>query len=139
MALAILLLPRPERGTRATAASPKDAMNTQFELVRADDTVTHVALSGRLDVDGVQAVSDKFVFATAPRGTATLVDLSQVAFLASLGISMLLTVAHALRPRGAKMVLCAPNQMVHKTLTAAGIHQLMPIVATVDEGMQQLR
>ncbi len=110
----------------------------QLEILRTDDTVTHVALSGRLDVEGVQAVSDQFVFATAPRGTATLVDLSKVAFLASLGISMLLSVAHALRPRGAKMVLCAPNQMVHKTLTAAGIDRLMPIVATVDEGMLHL-
>ena len=111
----------------------------QIQILRSDDAVTHVALSGRLDVDGVQEVSDQFVFATAPRGIATVVDLSQVAFVASLGISMLISVAHALRPRGARMVLCGANQMVHKTLAAAGIPRLMPIVPTVEDALHELK
>ena len=37
------------------------------------------------------------------------------------------------------MVLCGANQMVHKTLAAAGIPKLMPVLPTVDDALRELR
>ena len=108
----------------------------QLDILRSDEQVTHVALRGRLDVDGVQAVQNQFVFATAPRRRPTIVDLAQVPFLASLAIGMLISVGKALKPYGVPVILCAPTAMVAKTLHAAGIHHLMPIVASAEEALQ---
>lgn len=104
----------------------------QLTVIRADDSVTHLALSGRLDVQGVNAVQNQFSFQATARHRATLVDLSEVTFMASLGIGMLVESARALRHRGVKMVLLAPTADVRKTLEAAGIHQVIPIAATAD-------
>ncbi len=104
----------------------------QITVIRADDSVTHLALSGRLDVQGVNAVKDQFTFQATARHRATLVDLAQVSFMASLGIGMLLEAARALRHRGVKMVLLAPTADVRKTLESAGVQQVIPIAATAD-------
>ncbi|MBL8755593.1 MAG: STAS domain-containing protein [Planctomycetes bacterium] len=104
----------------------------------ATDSVTEVVLSGRLDLDGVQAVQDRFTFAIAPRGVPALVDLAGVEFLASLGIGMFVSVAHALKAHKAPLVLFGARPMVHKTLTAAGVHNVLVLAGTRDEAMQRL-
>jgi len=111
----------------------------ELQILRADDQVTHVALTGRLDLDGVEQVQNRFVFATAPRRKTTLVDLSGVSFIASLGIGMLVSLAKTLQPHDAKLVLVAPTEMVHRSLEAAGMHHLTPIVASERDAMQLLR
>lgn len=108
----------------------------QLEILRSDDHLTHVALRGRLDLEGVQSIQNQFVFATAPRRKPTIVDLAQVTFLASLAIGMLVSVGKTLKGHGAPIVLCAPSAMVGKTLRAAGIDHLMPIVASPEEALQ---
>jgi stage II sporulation protein AA (anti-sigma F factor antagonist) len=110
----------------------------QFEVLRADDTLVEVALSGRLDLDGVQAIQDRFTFAIAPGGVPALVDLAGVEFLASLGIGMFVSVAHSLKAHGAPLVLFGARPMVHKTLTAAGVHHIVAMAGTRDEALQRL-
>ncbi len=110
----------------------------QLQVLRADDTLTHVALTGRLDLAGVQAVQDRFVFAIAPRRKPAIVDLTEVTFLASMGMGMLVSVAKALKPHGARLVLCGPVEMVHKTLVAAGMQHITTIVDTLEEALQSV-
>lgn len=110
----------------------------QLEILRADDAVTHVSLIGRLDMEGVQAIGDRFVFATAPRRKPTIVDLSQVTFMASMGMSLLVGVAKALKPHGARLVVCGAITLVHDALRAAGMHHVMTIVATPEEALQSV-
>ena len=52
--------------------------------------IRRVSLSGRLDADGLEVVEDDFAAAVA-EGPDVIVDLSEVPFLASLGIRMLVT------------------------------------------------
>jgi hypothetical protein len=58
----------------------------QINEVRLDQTITHLALVGRLDVAGMHKVDIKFHGYTAARRKPTLVDLSQLEFIASLGM-----------------------------------------------------
>lgn len=108
----------------------------QLETLRADDSLTHVALSGRLDVAALTKLQDRFVFATAPRRKTTIVDLSQVTLLTSMAIGMLIAVAKALQPHGAKMILCGATGMVAKTLHDSGMHHVMAVVGSVDEALK---
>jgi hypothetical protein len=62
-----------------------------------------------------------------PKGKAAPLDMSEVTFLASLGLRMLLTVARALDRRGAKTVLLSPKPVVREVLKLSGFDQLMPV------------
>jgi anti-anti-sigma factor len=111
----------------------------QLTVIRADDSITHVAMLGRLDVHGVNAIQDRFVFNTTARHKATLVDISQVTFIASLGMGMLISAAKALQRQGVKMVLLAPTSMIQHALQTAGIDHVIPIAQAEEEALQLLR
>lgn len=111
----------------------------QLHIIRADDAITHVAILGRLDIQGVNSIQDQFVFNTAARRKATLVDLSQVTFIASLGMGMLVSAAKNLQRQGSKMVLLRPTVLVRHALEAAGIHQVIPIAREEEAALQLLR
>jgi anti-sigma B factor antagonist len=104
----------------------------QFETTTLADDITRIALDGRLDIEGTQAIEQKFSFATTIRPAKIIVDLSGVTFLASIGIRLLVASARAQANRGGKMVLAAPSALVRNVLETAGIDQLIPLAADVD-------
>ena len=99
----------------------------QMKIIRTDDSIQHVALVGRLDVRGVNAVQYEFLQQTSLIPRSTLVDLSKVSYIASLGIGMLVSAAKALERRGGKMVLIGPSDLVRETLETSSLHSLIPI------------
>ena len=97
--------------------------------------ITHIALVGRLDAEGMMKVDIKFHGYTAARKKSAIVDLSQVEFIASLGIGMLISCAKALQRHGARMVLITREGTVEGVLKAMGIDQVIPMVRTEAEAM----
>jgi anti-anti-sigma factor len=108
------------------------------ETVR-EDGVIQVALIGKLDVRGLHAVDMRFHASTAARRQPTLVDLSQLEFIASLGVGMLISCARSMARFGAKMVLVNPQPLVEQVLVTVGVHEVIPIVRSIDEGLRTLR
>jgi len=99
----------------------------ELEIKNQSDQITHLALRGRLDTAGVGQVDLRFTAHTVPRAKPLLVDISEVTFLASIGLRMLLTVAKALNSRGAKTVLLSPQPAVRDVLSLSGLEQLIPV------------
>src|SRR5215831_13698326 len=99
----------------------------ELKIKNQSDQITHLALRGRLDTAGVGEVELGFTAHTVPRAKPVLLDMSEVTFLASLGLRMLLTVARALDRRGVKMVLLSPQPAVRKVLSLSGFDQLIPV------------
>lgn len=93
--------------------------------------VEKIALAGRLDTAGAQEIDLPFTRLTATRSALIVVDLSQVSFLASMGIRTLLANAKALGRRGGRMVLASPQPLVEEVLKIAGIDELIPVYADV--------
>jgi len=110
----------------------------QISPIRLDQEVTHLALSGRMDAAGLQGQDVKFTGYTGARRKPALVDLSQVEFIASLGIGLLVANAKTLQRFGAVMVLLDPPGLVEKVLRSTGIDQVIPIVHDLDEGLRLL-
>jgi anti-sigma B factor antagonist len=104
-----------------------------------DDQVLKVALDGRLDVEGTQAIDMKFTALTASRKAAVLVDMSNVSFLASIGMRTLLTCAKTASNRGGKMVLFAPQPLVREVLDRTGVASLIPVFDDLDAAKAALR
>lgn len=91
-----------------------------------DDGITDVVLRGRFDTQGADAVDLRFSVIAGSK-LAVVVDLSDVDFLASLGIRVLVTSAKALQRKGGKMVIVAPEGNVLMVLKTAGMESLIPI------------
>jgi anti-anti-sigma factor len=100
--------------------------------------IEKIALAGRLDTAGAQQIDLPFTRLTATRPALIVVDLSQVSFLASMGIRTLLASAKALG-RGGRMVLANPQPLVQEVLKVAGIDELIPVYADLASACSALR
>ncbi|MFY9643180.1 MAG: STAS domain-containing protein [Rhodomicrobium sp.] len=108
-----------------------------FDTVELENGITKVVLSGRMDIEGASAVDLKFsVLAGAKKRIA--VDLTDVSFMASMGIRTLMLSAKAAVNKGGKMVLVNPQPSVEKVLRTTGVDTIMPIVPTIDEASRIL-
>jgi anti-sigma B factor antagonist len=92
------------------------------------DGTVRVALDGRLDAVGADAIGVRFTAATAARGRAVVADLSGVSFISSLGIRLLIGSARALAQKGATMVLFGATGDVRAVLQDSAVDQLIPCV-----------
>lgn len=101
--------------------------------------ITRVDLEGRMDIEGVAGIEDKFTFATATRQGLVVVNVADVPFMSSIGIRTIIVAGRAQKQRGGKFVLAAPQPMVRKVLVTAGIDQLVPLYDTVDAACEALR
>jgi anti-anti-sigma factor len=103
----------------------EDVMNV--DIVDLDNGITNVLLSGRMDVQGALAIDKKFS-AIAEEKKKVVIDLSQVTFLASLGIRTLIMSCKTLASKGGDMVLLNPQPNVEKVLRTSGVDTVIQIV-----------
>jgi anti-sigma B factor antagonist len=109
-----------------------------MDVEEIEGGITNVVLRGRLDTAGAGAIDLKFnVIAGAKR--AVVVDLSNVAFMASLGIRLLVMGAKTITRKGGKLVILSPDENVHAVLKTAGIDQLIPIMFDRSAAIEAVR
>jgi anti-sigma B factor antagonist len=107
----------------------------QLTLDRSDGKVTRILLAGKLDVAGEEAIGDEFRRLIDAHNTHFLIDMSQVTYLASLGIRLLFAGAKTLAADGNKLVVLDPQPMVEDTLLSSGTAKLVPIAHGEDEAL----
>src|SRR6201985_3132862 len=92
--------------------------------------VRKVALTGRLDTAGVDVIETRFGAVIVPAGKATVVDLSEVTFLASMGIRMLITTTRSLSRKGAKLVMYGAAPGVQEVIETTALTDIIPLAAS---------
>ena len=99
--------------------------------------VTKAALFGRLDSRSVRDddQGEAYFFAHIPKEPPAVVDMSDVSFIVSLGVRMLLDTARALDRSGAKLALYGANDNVMDILKWAEIRQIILVVDTGAEAV----
>jgi anti-anti-sigma factor len=75
-----------------------------LDVAELENGITKVTLSGRLDIEGALKIDNEFNTIVEDK-KKVVVDLSEVPFIASLGIRTLITGAKATANHGGKMVL----------------------------------
>ena len=98
----------------------------EMHIEEPDGDIARVKLAGRMDYAGTTEIDARFM-ELAAREKFLLVDLSQVSFLASMGIRTLIMAAKSLNQRGGKMILFSPEMMVAKVLKTSGTDILIPV------------
>lgn len=111
----------------------------QLHVMDRPDGVTQVALVGELDVKGLHEIDMAFHAQTAARHRPTIVDVSGLTFISSLGMGMFVACAQSLSRRGAGMVLLNPQPLVEKALRTSRIELVIPIAHTLEDAEAMLK
>jgi anti-sigma B factor antagonist len=100
-------------------------MELQFSTM--DNGLRLIKLAGKLDIIGTGEIETKFTDCCAGNKVRVVVDLSQVDFIASIGIRLFMLTAKSLAKRNGKMVLINPIPDVYNVLEVSGIPSIIPI------------
>ncbi len=98
-----------------------------MEVAELAHDVARVMLKGRLDIAGAAKIDLHFSVVAGSRH-GVIVDMSEVTFLASIGIRTLVLGSKAVRRRGGNLVLLSPLPDVEKVLEITGVTDLLPIM-----------
>lgn len=109
-------------------------------VIRRDEELTHVALSGQLDSLGVRDVEAEFqhLLAETENGRPMIVDLSAVEFIMSAGLNLLAHAAATLKRAGYRLVLLAPPPLVRKAVQNVALDKLAPVAETLEDALRLL-
>ena len=97
-----------------------------------ENGISLIKLGGKLDIIGTGEIETKFTGYCSGDNVRVVVDLSEVDFLASIGIRLLMLTAKSIATRGGKMVLLNPIPEVHSVLEITGIPSIIPIYSQLE-------
>ena len=95
-------------------------------------------LTGRLDSNGAEEISESFFQATVARGQSAIVDLSEVDFMVSRGIGIFLINGSKLRKAGHMLVVLNPQALVKDGLRTTRADTVTPIASDWDEAIRMV-
>ena len=93
--------------------------------------ITLVSLSGSLDANGADSI-DMEMRKVARCGTNIAVDLSEVDYITSQGVRILMMTAKTAAADHNKLFLIGPNPSIYKVLSIMGVDKVLGIFGTVD-------
>jgi anti-anti-sigma factor len=103
-----------------------------------DSGVTVVRIHGALDALGTQMVEPEFDQALGDRAQRVVVDMSDVTFMSSSGMALLLVKGKAMRAGGGNLLVAGPSARVLEVFMLAGFHELFEVYRTVEEALVAL-
>ena len=110
----------------------------KLDISTLDNGVRLAKLSGKMDIQGVNQIGEEFSQKIGGAGIGTIVDMSEVSFIASLGMRTLLTAARDVMNHNGKLVILQPQDLVKEALTITGLTNLIPCYDNQDEAIAAL-
>ena len=104
----------------------------ELQYSELDNNIRMIKLIGKMDIIGVGQIETKFAGYCGGEKARVIVDLSEVDFLASIGIRLLTLTAKSIASRGGKMVLLSPTAEVQRVLDVTGIPAIIPIYSYLE-------
>jgi anti-sigma B factor antagonist len=97
-----------------------------------ENGISLIKLGGKLDIIGTGEIETKFTVYCTGEKARVVVDLSEVDFLASIGIRLLVLTAKSIAGRGGKMALLNPIPEVQQVLEITGIPAIIPVYSQLE-------
>ena len=104
----------------------------ELQYKELDNDIRFIKLIGRLDIIGTGEVETKIAGYSAGEKVRMVLDLSEVDFLSSIGIRLLMLTAKSVTSRGGKIVILHPIPDVQNVLEIAGIPGIIPIYSYLE-------
>ena len=97
--------------------------------------VKKVTLTRPFGFRGGRVVETQFSASLVPAGQSAIVDLSELSFLASLGVRMFISTTRALSWKGKELVLYGATPTVMEIIETMGFADIVPVVGTKSEAL----
>ena len=110
----------------------------KLEYSELDNGIRVLKLIGRLDMAGTNVINRQFVEHCAGENVFVLVDLSEVNYLSSIGIPMLITSAKAITNHGGRMAFLTPQSSVKSILDITGVSNMIRIYKDLQTAKERL-
>ncbi len=104
-------------------------------------SVDIVRLAGRIDHENAEAFSTSLaphLHACASANGKLLIDLSELSYISSAGLRVLMVATKKIKPAGGALAVAAPREMVKEVLEITRFNLVFPVYASVEEGVQAL-
>lgn len=128
-----------ERGNGLGVGAGERSSFHMAELLNVSVTAgpSHVVavVSGDWDTAGPGGFRDVLKPETLPLGTRLVVDLSQLIFMATVGVYELVCTQDVLKELGGTVALAAPQKVVRRMLELSGVDQRIAVYDTVAEAL----
>jgi anti-anti-sigma factor len=99
--------------------------------VSADGDRATVALRGELDLSGVERARQAIEHAEANESPLLVIDLSELDFIDSTGLEVLLRAARRAEDSGRRLIVAKPSRYVRRLLELTAIDQSLDVVEDV--------
>jgi anti-anti-sigma factor len=96
-----------------------------IEIIQSEKKLLKLAFEGKLDANSVAHNSAKFFELLRNRKGPVFVDFSEVTYLSSLGIRMLLTASKDVKDQGHEFKIENPTPEIEKIFMTAGLTDLL--------------
>ncbi|MCM0080048.1 STAS domain-containing protein [Geomonas sp. Red32] len=97
-----------------------------------------ISLSGRLDASTAPLLQDRFQQALTPESCRFIVEMSEVDYVSSGGLRVLLVMTKMVRALGGEIVLARLHPFVEDLMTMSGFNTMIPATATREEAQRLL-
>ncbi len=106
--------------------------------VREDAGITILDLSGEIDVSYAPRLRDILIELIESKSKRVLVNLSEVAYLDSAGLSVFIAAHRKARNIGGVLGLSSPQKSVQRVFDLTRTNKVFQIFSTVEEGVAAL-
>jgi anti-sigma B factor antagonist len=113
-------------------------MALEVETRPADNGVTVLAPTGRLDIAGAAALKEAIGEAVKNAPPKVVIDMEGVSFVDSTGLGSVIAALKQIRNSQGELRLAAPNQQVRVVLELTTLDRVFPYYATVEEALTGL-
>lgn len=109
-----------------------------LEYSELDNGLRLITLSGRLDLEGTNSIEELFVQYCEGENVFVLVDFSQVSYLSSIGIPMLITSAKSITRHGGRMAFLSPQASVKSVMDITGVSNMIRIYHDLETARERV-
>ena len=113
-------------------------MALDVQTRQADNGVTVVAPTGRLDVAGAPALKDAISEVVKVGPPRIVIDMEGVSFVDSTGLGSVIAALKQIRGSQGELRLAAPNQQVRVVLELTTLDRVFPYYPTVEDALAGL-
>jgi anti-sigma B factor antagonist len=110
-------------------------MALEVETRQADNGVTVVAPTGRLDIAGAPALKEAIEEVVRSGPPRIVIDMEGVSFVDSTGLGSVISALKQVRGSQGELRLAAPNQQARVVLELTTLDRVFPYYATVEDAL----
>ena len=97
-----------------------------------------IRLEGRLDLNGHDKIDDQLTEACTEGPMFIVLDISELSFLATIGIRLIAMSARSQEELGGKLVLSAPQPHIRRAIEITGVDALVPIFDDTESALESV-